>query len=120
MFFKRKNTPDRGQVRFIVFEDNGTWYGVALELNLVVDAENQSDVLEKLTSAVMSYIRTTRVAKIRHSVLNQKVNTEYAEMWNDLEAGRVPHLKRITADEDEGAESRVRVANYGFIPQFAQ
>ena len=32
---KNKNTLERGSVRYIIFNEDNTWYGVGLEFNIV-------------------------------------------------------------------------------------
>ncbi|MFH1171210.1 MAG: hypothetical protein V1778_01550 [bacterium] len=119
MFFRKRNTVQRGQVRFIVFEDEGTWYGVALELNIVVDAESHQQALVELTHAVRDYVHTVHMSKLRDSVLNQEVSNEYAQLWKDLENGKKPTIRRISEDDSEGEKTHIQVAQYGFIPQLA-
>ena len=88
---KRKNTPEKGSVRMIVFQDkkDSNYYGVALEFNIVVSAENYVAVLYKLYEAMDSYIETVASFKgVRdYSCLNQKGIKEYENLWSLLVKG---------------------------------
>lgn len=119
MFKKSRNTLNKGQVRFILFKEDATWYGVALELNIVVNAESKFEASLELDSAVTSYINTARFSKVRHSVLNQEPSKEYSQLWKDLEAGKEPRVNKITEGDERKIMSSVKVASYGFLPQFA-
>lgn len=119
MIFRKKNTPDRGIVRYIIFREDDTWYGVALEFNLVVDAESKFDAYKKLDDAVKSYVNAVRISKLRNNVLNQDTSSEYSKLWKDLENGKTPQLKRYSEEEDKKEEIPIDVAAYGILPQFA-
>lgn len=105
-FFSRSNTAERGRVRYIIFREGETWYGVALEFNLVVEGDDQASTFLNLQEAIRGYVTTTRQHKIRPMVLNQQPSKEYSQLWKDLEAGKEPKL-----------QTSFEVGNYGFIAQ---
>jgi hypothetical protein len=80
-----KNTYTRAAVRCIVFREKGTWYGVALEFNVVVDGDSPQVVFDELDKAVKSYFSTAKKHKLDVSVLNQVSDVEYLKMWNALD-----------------------------------
>ncbi|MFY0629999.1 MAG: hypothetical protein JXR05_06430 [Flavobacteriaceae bacterium] len=88
----KKNTPQKGSVRIIVFQDKQdmNWYGVALDFNIVVSAQNHVAVLHELYEAMDGYIET--VASFKgvkdYSCLNQKGIKEYEELWSLLIKGK--------------------------------
>ena len=43
-----KNTLQRGSVRYIVFKDDGVWYAVALEFNIIESGDDPREVLVSL------------------------------------------------------------------------
>ena len=79
------NTAKKGQVRCIIFKEGDTWYGVALELNIVEEGDSFDVVNFNLQEAIRGYVRSQRKIKgQRFSPLNQKPDTEYATMWSKL------------------------------------
>lgn len=82
---KYKNTLNKGSVRIIIFRENHTWYGVALEFNIVEEGDNPFEVMALLDEALKGYIETARKLKLRPHPLNQKPDPEYQELWNKLE-----------------------------------
>ncbi|MDP3769349.1 MAG: hypothetical protein Q8R40_00200 [bacterium] len=89
---KFKNTIQKGEVRLIVFRERNTWYGVALEFNIVEEGEQPQEVLLRLMQAVEGYLESAKKIKARPHVLNQKPDLEYEELWKKLEQseGRKP------------------------------
>lgn len=81
---KYKNTLQRGSVRYIIFKENNTWYGVALEFNIVEDGDNPLEVMASLFQAIQGYIETAQKLKIRPMPLNQKPDKEYQKLWEKL------------------------------------
>lgn len=102
-------------MRCIVFREGKTWYGSALEFNIVVHADTRSDAFVELDQAIKEYVDTVRQSKIRESVLNQDASSEYSQLWKDLNSGKVPQLKKIE-DEHEVAQP-VEVAFFGYMAQ---
>lgn len=87
------NTIKRGQVRTIVFKEGDTWYGVALEFNIVVDADTYEAAHFELLEAIRGYVESLK--KIRgfrsHAVtasLNQLADQEYETMWGKLQSNK--------------------------------
>jgi len=79
------NTAQKGHVRTIIFKEAGTWYGVALEFNIVEEGDSFEVVNVSLQEAIRGYVQSQRKIKgSRVSPLNQKPDTEYAQMWNKL------------------------------------
>jgi predicted RNase H-like HicB family nuclease len=89
---KFKNTLQKGEIRFIIFKEEGTWYGVALEFNIVEQGENPQDVLLRTFQAAEGYLESAKKIKARPHVLNQNVDPEWESLWNKLEAKKgVPY-----------------------------
>ena len=78
---KYKNTLNKGSVRFLIFRDGESWFGVALEFNVVVEAANPQEAYIFLNEATSGYLESARKAKLRPIVLNQKPEAEYEKMW---------------------------------------
>src|SRR5882672_8879051 len=92
---QRRNTLDLGSVRYIVFKENDTWYGVALEFNLVVEGDDQQTVFFDLQNAIRGYLAAARKSKLRTKVLNQKSDREYEALWDILESVRENRTSRL-------------------------
>jgi len=73
---KRKNN-----IRCIIFKENGVWYGVALELNIVEAADTPREAMIFLLEAASGYLEAAKEAKIE---ANQKIDPEYEKMWQSL------------------------------------
>jgi len=82
---KFSNKLQKGKVRYIIFKESGTWYGVALEFNIVEGGDNPLEVMASLFQAIQGYIETARKMKMRPIPLNQVPEKEYQEMWDKLE-----------------------------------
>jgi predicted RNase H-like HicB family nuclease len=79
------NTPQKGSVRSIVFKDGDTWYGVALEFNIVESGDDFDVVMFNLHEAIRGYVESQRKIKGgRYFPLNQKADHEYEEIWTNL------------------------------------
>lgn len=102
---KYKNTLQKGSVRYIIFKEGGTWYGVALEFNIVEEGDNPVEVMASLFEAIKGYVETARKVKIRPHPLNQKPDLEYEELWNELEKRET---KRTTKPKE--------VYSFGYSP----
>ncbi|MEJ0054155.1 MAG: hypothetical protein WDN10_05565 [bacterium] len=77
-----KNTLRRGSIRNVIFREGKSWYGAALELNIVESGETPQEALFLLDDAVKGYIEAARKAKLSIGVLNQEINPEYERLWN--------------------------------------
>lgn len=75
------NTLQKGSVRYVVFKEQDTFFGVALEFNVVVEASSQIEAIVLLNEAIRGYLESARKSKLRPRVLNQVVDTEYEQMW---------------------------------------
>ena len=81
------NTPKKGSIRCIIFKDGNTWYGVALEFNIVVSADDADVVRFNLDEAIRGYVESMRKLKgTRVSPLNQTPMKEYSDLWKKLVA----------------------------------
>ena len=84
------NTLNKGSVRTITFKEGDTWYGVALEFNLVTEGDTPEMASYNLQEAIIGYVeslRNTNVGGIRvDGILNQEADPEYEELWKLLEA----------------------------------
>lgn len=87
-----KNTLKKGSVRNIIFKDETSWYGVALEFNIVVEGDTPEIAFSNLQEAVVGYLeslKNTKVGGIRvEDTINQKADSEYEDLWNKLEADK--------------------------------
>ena len=96
------NTAKKGKVRYIVFKEGDTWFGVALEFNIVVDGDSADVVSFNLQEAIRGHVESMRKIKgSRSAPLNQKPDAEYLDLWNKLAA-------------DKPVPSPIQVQNYGF------
>lgn len=86
---KYTNTLTKGSVRYIIFKEDNTWYGVALEFNLVEEGDNPTEVMSSLFQAIQGYVETAQKHKIRLMSLNQKPDKEYQELWDKLERKKI-------------------------------
>ena len=82
---KYKNTLKNGKVRYIIFKEDDTWYGVALEFNIVEEGDNPLQVMASLFEAIQGYVETAQKLKLRPMPLNQKPDEEYQKLWDKLE-----------------------------------
>ena len=87
------NTAQKGSVRYIVFKEKGAWYAVALEFNIVEEAENPEAALFYLLEAIRGYVKSARKAKGRMGfALNQKSEKEYENLWNAIKTNKQERL----------------------------
>ena len=83
------NTTKSGRVRSLVFKEGATWYGVALEFNIVVEGNDSEVVNYNLQEAIRGYVESQRkIGGSRVSPLNQKPDSEYENLWNKATAGK--------------------------------
>jgi hypothetical protein len=76
------NTPQKGSVRYIVFKDDGVWYAVGLEFNIVESGDDPRVVLNNLFDAMEGYVESfSKVKGSRLAPLNQKPDAEYEKLW---------------------------------------
>ena len=80
-----RNTLRNGQVRNVIFQEKGSFYGAALELNIVEQGDSPQEVMLLLDDAIKGYVESAQKNKLSISVLNQEVDPEYEALW---EAGQ--------------------------------
>lgn len=85
---KYKNTLQKGSVRFIIFREGDTWYGTCLEFNIVESGDTPQEAMILLFEAAQGYLESAKKIKARPSILNQKSDTEYEDMWTDLQEAK--------------------------------
>jgi len=85
-----KNTLQKGSVRYVIFKEKDTFFGVALEFNVVVEGASQIEAIVLLNEAVRGYLESARKFKLRPQVLNQVVDAEYEKMWKEIQCGKKP------------------------------
>ena len=85
----RKN--DR--MRILIFKEGATWYGAALELNIVESGDDPREVMLLLDEAIRGYIKAAQKAKLNYSILNQTIDPEYENLWAQAEAKVATPLK---------------------------
>jgi len=105
-----KNTLNKGSVRCIVFKEGDTWYGVALELNIVEESQDPLAVQASLYQAIKGYVQTARKFKMRPMSLNQRPDKEYEELWRVLQSNV---LKGRTKKSD-AVIGRKQIFNFGY------
>lgn len=81
-----KNTFQKGSVRIIVFREEDTWYAVGLEFNIVESGDTPREAMVLLLEAVQGYLESAKKIKARPSILNQKSDSEYEEIWEESES----------------------------------
>jgi len=81
------NTPQKGQVRYIVFKDKDAWYAAGLEFNIIESADDPRIALLNLFDALEGYVQSIQKIKgVRVSPLNQKADPEYEKLWSIVTA----------------------------------
>jgi hypothetical protein len=84
-----KNTLKRGVIRNIIFKEGDTWYGVAMEFNIVVEGDTPEIASFDLQEAMSGYLESlgnSKVGGIRtDEILNQQSDPEYETLWKKLE-----------------------------------
>ncbi|MCI0597879.1 hypothetical protein L0Y34_02305 [Candidatus Parcubacteria bacterium] len=76
------NTPRNGSVRSVIFQENGEWFGVALEFNIVETGDSPQEVSILLDEAIVGYIEAANKSKLSISVLNQTADPVYEMLWS--------------------------------------
>ncbi|HUX81044.1 MAG TPA: hypothetical protein VMV38_01850 [Candidatus Paceibacterota bacterium] len=77
-----KNTLRSGQVRNVIFQEEGSFYGAALEFNIVEQGDSPQEVMLLLDNAVKGYVESAQKNKLSISVLNQEIDPAYEKLWN--------------------------------------
>ncbi len=81
----KKNTLQKGTVRYIVFKEANSWYAVGLEFNVVESGDTPKEALILLFEALQGYVESARKIKARPQILNQKPDAEYENLWHNRE-----------------------------------
>ena len=105
-----KNTLNKGSVRCIVFKEGDTWYGVALEFNIVEESQDPLAVQASLYQAIKGYIQTARKFKMRPMSLNQKPDGEYEELWRVLQNNVLTGRTK----KSDAVIGRKQIFNFGY------
>lgn len=80
----------KGNVRYIVFREEDTWYAAALEFNIVESGDTPQEAMLLMFEGMTGYIESARKMKMRDSILNQKADKEYELMWSQLQQKKQP------------------------------
>ena len=78
---KYKNTLQRGSVRYIVFKEGGEWYAAGLEFNIVECGSTPQEAMLLLFDALQGYVESAKKVGALPTILNQKTDGEYENMW---------------------------------------
>ena len=84
-----RNTLQKGDVRYVIFKEKDTFFGVALEFNVIVEAASQIEAIVMLNEAIHGYLESARKFKLRPHVLNQVPDSEYEAMWKIAQNNRL-------------------------------
>jgi predicted RNase H-like HicB family nuclease len=90
-----KNTLQKGSVRYIVFRENERWYAVGMEFNVVEVGDSPQEATLLLFEALAGYVEAARKIKARPTILNQKSDPEYEEMWDGLQKQSAKTAEKI-------------------------
>jgi len=80
-----KNTINTGITRTLIFKERRVWYGLALELNVMVDGDDPREVSLLLQEAITGFLISARKEKLPNMTVNQKPDKEYEILWNNLQ-----------------------------------
>ena len=75
------NSYQKGSVRCIIFKEGETWFGTALEFNIVETGDDPREVMVLLDEAIRGYIASGKKARFRDHILNQEADPEYEQLW---------------------------------------
>lgn len=87
-----KNTLKNGAYRWMIFKEENTWYGVALEFGIVVDGEDPRLVEIELQEAVLGYLESAKklTKGFREDQINSLLNLtpepEYEDKWAEAQS----------------------------------
>jgi len=88
---KYKNTLQKGSVRYIVFKEDGVWYAAGLEFNIVEEGSTPQEAMLLLFEALSGYVESAK----KISILNQKSDSEYEQMWENIENNKLEQTKKV-------------------------
>ena len=107
---KYKNTLQKGEIRYVVFREAGTWYAVGLEFNIVESGSTPQEALLLLFEALQGYIESARRIKARPQILNQKSDPEYEALWRAKRSQKRTASKEIFSIGEYNIPSRRALA----------
>ncbi len=112
---KFKNTLQRGSIRYLIFQEEDTWYGVCLEFNIVESGSTREEAWLLLHEAIQGYVEAARKVKMRPHILNQKTDSEYEMIWSKrkespVSNGRATRLYEFGEVLLSGLRDRVAVS----------
>ena len=82
-----RNTLHSGQVRNVIFREKGSFYGAALEFNIVEQGDSPQEVMLLLDDAIKGYVESAQKNKLSISVLNQEIDPAYEALWDAGQKG---------------------------------
>jgi len=94
---KYKNTLQKGSVRYIVFREGENWYATGLEFNIVESGDSPQEATLLLFEALSGYIESAKKIKARPNILNQKIDPEYEQMWQNIQDRKLARTDKIYA-----------------------
>ena len=92
---KYKNTLQKGSVRYIIFRENEAWYAAGLEFNIVESGSTPLEANMLLIEALSGYVESAKKIKSRPNILNQKVDHEYEQMWQNIQNNKSEQIKNV-------------------------
>jgi len=85
---KYKNSLQKGSIRYIIFKEDDSWYGICLEFNIVESGDTPQEAMLLLFEAIQGYLESAQKIKARPNILNQKSDPEYEKMWQELKESK--------------------------------
>lgn len=82
-------------MRNVIFREGNSFYGVALEFNIVEQGDSPQEVMLLLDEAVRGYLESAQKNKLSTSVLNQDIAPEYELLWNAGQSGSIVGRQHI-------------------------
>ena len=92
---KYKNSLQKGSVRYIVFKEDAIWYAAGLEFNVVDSGDTPQEAILLLFEAISGYVEAAKKIKSRPNILNQKVDPEYEQLWQNIQDRKLPQTKKV-------------------------
>lgn len=89
------NTRHSGSVRSVIFQENGEWFGAALEFNIIESGSSPQEVSMLLDEAVVGYVEAAQKSKLGMSVLNQEIDPMYEALWNAGSSEKESDRKKV-------------------------
>lgn len=92
---KYKNTLQKGSVWYIVFKEDSAWYAAGLEFNVIETGDSPEEAILLLFEAISGYVKAAKKIKSRPNILNQKVDPEYEQLWQNIQDRKSPQTKKV-------------------------